>query len=187
MSDLKTFLDTTPLKGADATYHSLSSQVEFISHHLHRKTRGMGVAVAPSGETNIADMISAGGVTPFTLTSGNNDYGAWTQIMGSNDTPLHTGGLFFDIAEIAVTAVNDNAFYVMQISWGESANLAAQITAGNYSEFPIKRDSAAVQTAKETLAMIPLPAGTKVWARLFCIGQNAKTASFYFGVHEYTA
>lgn len=185
MTTWKQANDGIVLKKVDATDGSLSHTLAEIEGHIHRYTRGMGIAASASGETHVADRVGPS-INPFTLTSGNDAYGSWTQILGSSDTPIHAG-LLYDAAEVLITAVNDNAMYVVQISWGESTALAGNLTSGEYTEFPVKRDSASIQSSKETIPMKPLPVGTKLWARTLCIGQNAKTLSFYFGVHEYKA
>lgn len=186
MSDANANSIGVALTSADGSVgHALAE----IEKHFHNYERWLGKAVTAVGETHTADMISASTladpVAAFQLTTGNGVFGNWTQILGSSDTPTYAGGSFFDMHEILVTAANQSSPYLIQFASGESAGLAAKVTAGTITSMVFNRDSAAVQTQITSLMLPRVAAGQKLWARAICLGQNAKTIDFYVGLHEY--
>ena len=123
------------------------------------------------------------GAGAFQLDAGNDDWGAWVQILGSDDTPAIAGNIKFDLHRIAVATAERNATYFIQVAFGTSG--AAALAAGAYfaSVFtPVgnQGDSGPVEIQNRRQA-----AGTKAWARTKCPGQNTATFDFYFEVHEY--
>ena len=93
---------------------------------------------------------------------------------------LHSGARWF---EAAASPSGDETHKADRIGSGGDS-FAAGLSAGTYSEFIY---AASVQ--KEAgIIMIQTgraPAGSKVWARCMCPGQNTATFDFYIGVHEY--
>ena len=152
--------------------------------HVHNHEKWFGVAAAPAGETNIADRIGPA-IAAFALLSGNDLYGNWVQILGSADTPVAAGMTMFDPHRIQVTTTDSTAQFVIQVVSGESAGRAAKIAAEDFNEVPyIAATNNADSGIAEVIALRCL-SGVKLWARCICIGANAKTINFYFGIHEY--
>ena len=157
-----------------------------IEKHLHGNEKWFGLASTPSGETHRADRM-AGGINPFTLTAGNNTWGNWVQILGSDDTPVESGKTKFDPHRFLVTSTNSTNPYNIQLVYGESADIAAKIAAEDMTEFPYiaatnNNDSGISQDMAERYS-----AGEKLWARCVCIEGNGSTINFYYGIHEYDA
>lgn len=158
------------------------AKIDEIERHLHGGGSWFGAASSPSGETHVADRIGSDGGA-FQLDGGNDTWGSWVQILGSSDTPARTGQTHFDPHEILISATEGAYVYFIQFTRGASG--AAGLAAGNYTELVIGSDGnkfkgiTRVQTGRA-------PAGSKVWARTWAVGQNTGTIDFYIGVHEYS-
>ena len=81
---LQSLLDIATLGLLD-TKDSLAYRVAEIERHIHSWDRRIGLSAAPSGEVTRAARL-ANSTTAFVVTSGNNDWGSWLQILGSGDT-----------------------------------------------------------------------------------------------------
>lgn len=162
----------------------LLQEVYEIEHHLHNREKWLGLAGTPAAETHRADRVG-GATAPFVLTSGDNTFGAWIQIMGSEDTPVESGKTLFDAHRLLVTGSNSVLPFVVQIVSGESAAIAAKITAEEFTELMYIASSNSLDSGIEDILTNRVPIGTKVWARAACIGANGTTISLYYGIHEY--
>lgn len=173
--------DTIASDGLNGTQNSLGYRVAEIERHLHGGGRWFETAATPDGETHVADRIGDGGGS-FQIDAGNETWGDWVQILGSSDTPVRSGWAYFDPHELIVENAERAATYFIQIARGDSG--AAGLSAGNYTELvysaTVQKDTSiiSVQTGRA-------PAGSKLWARCMCPGQNTGTLNFYFGIHEY--
>ena len=178
-------IDAQAIQGLEGVSNSLGYKVEEIERHLHSAGSWFETAATPSGETHVADRIGSGGGA-FQLDAGNDEWGAWVQILGSSDTPTadRIGGAaaYFDPHEILIEDTEDISTYFVQFARGASG--AAGLAAGTYTEFVIGSDGnrytgiTRIQTGRA-------PSGSKVWARCKCPGQNTSTLDFYIGIHEY--
>lgn len=177
-------IDSAATSGLSGVYNSLAYRVHEIEKHFHGYEKWFGSAAIPAGETHNADLIN-GASSVFTLTSGNSDWGAWLQLLGSSDTPAVTSKKYFDPHRIEVRTTSSTAPYFIQLVSGESAGLAANIAAGLYTIFPYTAASMANDSGPAEMMFPRIAAGTKLWARTLCIGENAKTITFYIGIHEY--
>lgn len=175
--------DTPATLGLLGTPDSLSYRAAEADRHMHGWDRRFGAAVTPSGETHVADLLGPS-VVAFTATSGNNTWGSWLQILGSSDTPALSGSVKFDPHNILVTDANYAGLYFCQICYGESADLAAKVTAKTYSAH-VYNGSASVRTQSVPIMFRRMASGTKIWFRCMVPGQNGKTISFFMGMHEY--
>lgn len=173
-------IDAAATLGLLGTSNSLAYRVHEIERHLHSGAKWLGGAAVPDAEVHVADIIGTG-ISAFTIDAGNNDWGSWTIILGSSDTPVVTGKTYFDPHLVTITAAENNAIYFVQFTRGATG--AAGYAAGNYTEFVVDTTKAGgvitpVQTGRAS-------AGSKLWARTLCPGQNTATISFYVGLHEY--
>ena len=108
-----------------------------IETHLHSNERWFEKAAIPNGEIHVADRIgTVGGNGAFQIDAGNNTWGSWVQILGSEDTPADTGKIKFDVHRIEISSAERNAIYFVQMAAGETGAIA--LTAGNVTEFVIK-------------------------------------------------
>lgn len=173
-------IDNQATDGLDGVDNSLAYRVHEIEKHFHNNERWFGLAAAPVGETHRADIDS---MTPFQIDAGNDDWGAWIQILGSSDTPVTTGMIKFDLHRLLITEVETGKISTrIQIAFDTSA--AAALAAGNYTELIIIPEKA----TKENPFEIKFPRvsnGTKFWARCWANGQNTHTLDFFYGLHEY--
>jgi len=176
-------IDSAATDGLLGTDDSLAYRVNEIERHFHTWERWFGLAASPSGETHRADRITTN-PAPFVIDAGNNDWGSWVQILGSDDTPADVGMAYYDLHELDIVAAETaNVVYFIQLSFGATA--AAGLSAGTYIEFPFIPQSANGRPAPIPMICRRLAAGTKAWARNLCRGTNTSTLSFYFGLHEY--
>lgn len=177
-------IDDQATLGLEGTENSLAYRVHEIEKHFHGREKWFGAAVTPSGETHVADRMATSAAT-FVLTSGNDIFGSWVQILGSSDTPVTSGMVKFDTHRFLVTGTNDTSPYIVQIISGESADFATKLAAEEFTETPYIAATNNNDSGIEDVMSIRLDVGTKVWARCRCIGQTTKTISFFYGIHEY--
>lgn len=185
MSGLRMHISGPP----DSYLSTALAELEVIDTHLHSHRRYMCTAVTPNGEVHVADpigsVVSPNTATGFTVTSGNNNWGSWVQILGSSDTPVTVGMAFADINEFyMVDASHAQTVYVLQMAYGASG--AAALAAGAYSEF-IHSTGQTVQASDgpQIFGNVRVASGTKRWMRVLTPGFNARTLTFFFGLHEY--
>jgi hypothetical protein len=176
------------LSASSVDLDNLLEEVEVIEQHLHGDERWYGKAVTPAGETHIADLITAYTnthiVAPFQLDAGNENWGAWVQLLGSSDTPMEAGKTMFDFHKILITAAEQTlAPTFIQMAVGTSG--AAGLTAKTYTTIGYHT---AVNHGSQGAVSFMLKrhtVGTKCWGRTLSIGKNTGTIDFYIGLHEY--
>lgn len=103
------------------------------------------------------------------------------EILGSSDTPARTNQEYFDPHEIVITASERTTVYFIQFTRGATADLG--YSSGNYTEIALDLTSKAGGTIV-SVHTGRAPAGSKLWSRCLCPGQNTGTLSFYLGIHE---
>jgi len=158
--------------------------MEQIYSHQHNMEKWIGLAAVPNGEIHRADLMN-GVILPFRLIAGNNDFGAWVQILGSSDTPIKAGMTKASGHRFMVTSTNSTSQYIIQAIPGESADLAANILAKNFTMFPYIAATNNNDSGISDILAGRIDSGTKAWWRVACVGQNATTLDFYLGIHEY--
>lgn len=177
-------IDSKAVNGLLGVYNSLSYRVNEIERHHHNREKWFGLATTASGEVHVADRM-AGGIQPFRLTAGNDDFGAWVQLLGSSDTPVSSGSMKFDGHRFMVSATNSTNPYIIQVIHGESADFAAKLAAEEFTESPYISASNNNDSGVSDIMAVRVDSGVKVWARTACIGGNGTTIDIYFGIHEY--
>lgn len=176
-------IDSLATSGLSGTSDSLSYRAHEIERHMHSWERWMAVAAVPNGEIKVADRIGTG-TASFTLTAGNNTWGAWLQILGSSDTPVIGGMVKYDIHRLSVVAASEvSATYFIQLGFGTSG--AQAVTDNTFSSFIYRVGSAQTRETPIVVQHRRQSAGTKAWARIWCLTKNASTLNIYFGLHEY--
>lgn len=149
-------------------------------NHFHTKERWLGAASSPN-EVNAADPTS---FTAFQLDSGNSDWGTAVPIIGSDDTPISAGEIYFDFHRLLFTNVEQTSLYRIRFAWGNS--YAEGISLDNYTELVLLRGVAGnIEVPPLDVRMPKLQAGTKVFGNCKCL-ENTGTIDFIIGVHEYT-
>jgi hypothetical protein len=160
------------------------NEAEIIESHLHNYEKWFGAFSGAADELHVAERMGSG-VLPFTLTAGNDDFGNWVQVLGSEDTPIRQSKTYFDFHRCLITETDSTLPFIIQIVTGESAGIAAKLLSEDFSEIPYiaatnNNDSGIAEMKVERILV-----GTKVWMRACCIGGNGKVIKLYNGIHEY--
>lgn len=184
-------IDQMPVDGLNGVANSLAYKVHEIEKHLHNKELWFGKSADQSGVNLWATSVSAAGMrTAFRVTSGSAAYGAdasdEAQIWGlydviGTDTKL-------DLHELFVTASSVTTIWYLRVVYG-SGTLAAAITAGQYSEFPLIANAAAGGSI-EVVVNVMMPRITIGTDKIWIQGKNATdnaTLDLLVGVHSYSA
>lgn len=162
----------------------IAAETKEIELHIHNHERWFGIAAVPSAEVHRADRMS-GTILPFQLIAGNNAFGDWVEVLGSNDTPIKAENNFFDFHRILVTNTNSTNTFIIQFIIGESSDFAAKLLAGNYNEIPYKAATNNNDSGVGDLIAYRHNSGEKVWMRCADVGGNGTNINLYFGIHEY--
>lgn len=175
-------IDDMATSGLAGVHNSLAYRIHEIERHLHGYERWFELAGTPVAETHRADAAGTGAGI-FQIDAGNAAYGSWLQILGSTDTPVAAGSAYFDLHRLLITATERNFLYVVQLAFGATGDAA--VTAGAYTEVVFLPASNQVDSGPVDIMSRRIAAGTKVWARCICPGQDTATLNFVFGLHEY--
>ena len=168
--------------GLGTTTGSLAYGVAEIDRHLHSYARFFEAASSPSGETHIADELGYG-AGPFQINAGDNDFGAWVQVVGSSDTPFAPGQEFYDFHELQIEGTGKTSTYIIQISFGETGDQG--IASKTYSTRPYTPQTNQIDSSSILTQAKRQPVGAKVWMRCKCRGETSGTLDFVIGFHEY--
>lgn len=178
-------LDAAATDGLLGAEDSLAYRVNEIERHLHHYDKWFGAAAVPDAELHVADRLTLV-QTSFQADGGNDDWGVWLQVLGTNDTPIQAGKVKFDFHEIIIVSHEHNTNeYDMQIVSGESAGIAAKLVSEDFTEFPIVTGAGNSETGPITFQQVRVDSGDKVWVRIRANGQNTGTLDFKIGIHEY--
>lgn len=178
-------IDNAATDGLAGVEDSVAYRIHEVERHLHNFEKWFGAAAVASGETHVADRM-AGGISAFALVSGNDAFNAtWTQVLGSADLPVGAGMVKADAHRVMVTSTDSTAPFIIQFVTGESADIAAKISAEEFTEIPYVSATNNADSGVSDIISRRIDAGEKVWARCACIGQDAKTINLYVGIHEY--
>lgn len=175
-------IDSAATDGLLGVKDSLAYRIHEIERHLHNRERWFGLAVTPNEEIHVADRIGVG-VLPFAIVSGDDDWGAWVQLLGSGDTPAITGSVYLDSHRAVVIDSDMVGAHFFQMAGGDDPD--ASVLAGAFTEFVYTTSSNQIDTGTITANSRRLPVGTKVWARLMTPLNSGKTVKAYIGLHEY--
>jgi hypothetical protein len=176
--------NTTEINNISANVDEVLEEVIEIEEHLHNYEKWFGAANVPVGETHVADRM-AGGVSPFQLIAGNDTFGQWVQVLGSADTPVQAGKIKFDLHRLMVTSTNSTSPFNIQIITGESSGINAKLAIEDFDEVPYISATNNNDSGISDIIDKRVDAGTKVWMRTCCIGQDGPNINFYIGLHEY--
>lgn len=163
--------------------NSIKNVVDTIQRHNHSPERWLVAAAVPVGETHVADSMSDSSAA-FQADGGADTWGAWIQVIGSEDTPVVAGNILFDFHKIFLTANERNdTIYKFQFAFGDSG--AAAWAAGDYTEFPIITQTGITNVDPIRIQSERIDSGAKVWCRVWAVGAATGTIDFYVGLHEY--
>jgi len=177
-------IDAEATAGLSGVVNSLAYRVHEIEKHFHNHEDWFGLAAVPAGETHRADDIAGGTLAPFQLDAGNDAWGAWVQVLGSEDTPNRAGMAKFDFHKVQIVdSETTNVHAFIQFAFGATA--AGAITAGDYTTIAYRTPTNQAAETAINFISARAAAGTKVWARCLAVGTNTMTIDFYLGLHEY--
>jgi len=176
-------VDEVAVNGLTGIEGSLAYIVAEIERHFHNVERWMAAAAVPVGETHVADSISDN-QTAFQADGGNDTWGPWVQILGSDDTPVRAAQEKFDLHRLLVIGHEHNTnTYLMQIGFGASG--AAALSAETYTDITLVTGSGSTEVGPIELMSRRQDKETKAWARVWAVGKNTGTLDFLVGLHEY--
>lgn len=167
------------LNGADPD----SGLLVKIDEEPHTPETIFGVHGAPSFPTVAA---LAGSLDPFVLTSGNDDWGAWVNVIGSDDTPMRSGKDTYDIHEILIASVSAAATGGIEFGW-DATTTTAILSNETFTSVAFQPSGvgANVSAGPVEIRMPDVPVGTLVFARCKIAGENAATVSIILQIHEF--
>ena len=99
-------------------------EVTEIEQHLHNNEVWFG-----SGATRDS-------LTPYTLVSGNNTFGAAVELLAPGDTPFVAGNTRFDPPRALPERINTGSLYLIRLIT-DPVSVAAGEAAGTYTTFPV--------------------------------------------------
>ena len=146
-------------------------EIEEVEYHLHNKELWYGAAATRNS------------LTGYTITSGNADFGAATQIFAT--TFLITGKVYFDLHRFMPLSVSSATVYVVRIIWG-SGTVGDAETAGQYTDFTLLGTGvgANINGQPQELICDRIPFGFNVWMK--CKNAtNLATVTGLIGIHTY--
>jgi hypothetical protein len=167
-------------RAQQAILDDIKHAAEEVENHIHNYEIAFGLASDATPETHVAKEM---GDVAFDVVSGNDDWGAWVQILGSEDTPFRVGKTKYDLHHFHVVDANDASMFRIQIGFGESG--AAALASLDITEQCYMREAANNTAVQTQIISKRQDVGTKAWIRVWCVGANAKTLSLAFGIHEY--
>ena len=149
--------------------------------HMHNRERWFGIASPQTGSNwGTQDTLNQ-----YQATSGNGVYGAAIKILGSADTPIISGQLYFDIRRISVPAVSVASPYFVRFIW-DKTSAANGITNGTFTEVVCQQATVTGINLAVEVQCPRIASGMLVWAEVMNATNNA-TINFFIGVHGYYA
>ena len=167
-----------------AVVDSTALEMSKLGNHHHNFEKWFGLAAVPAGETHRADRMD-GAIATFQIVAGNNDFGSWVQVLGSSDTPATPGKTKFDFHRVLVTSTNSTRPFIIQLVFGESADIAAKLAAEDFDEFPYISATNNNDSGIQEIIDQRSDVGEKVWMRCADVGGDGTTLDLYIGIHEY--
>lgn len=163
------------IESMETTLNDIQHTADEINRHIH----------------NVEHWLGAGGswdtLTGIVLTCGNNDYGAWTQILTPSDIPFIAGNIHIDIHRMLVldcSALADTTPTKIQIAWYGEDDVASAVFGDFYSEIVYLPEKDGNSNPVD-IRISPIAINSYVWARIWISGKNAQTNTVMFGAHEY--
>jgi hypothetical protein len=164
--------------GLDSASGSLAWRIARTERRLHNYESWAGVAAVPDGEAHVADFDS---MTPFVLDAGNDTWGDWVQLLGSEDTPVRAEQVEYIMLRSLIFDAEKSGLVRLQFSFGDSG--ASGLDNGMYTDLMMLTDKKVGDDF--TVIMEPQLDGTKVWGRCWLAGENTGTISIFLGLCEY--
>jgi hypothetical protein len=175
--------------GMLATVGSVAYHAHVTRRAVNHYERWYAKAASADAEVHVADNIGNTGTAAFQIDGGegaSGSWGSWVQILGSTDTPIVGEATYtkYNLHKIFISDTQeDTSVYFVQFGFGTSG--AAALLAGTYSEMVFKASANNTEEIVYLVRARRVAAGTKAWARCWCVGKNTGTFDFYFSVIQY--
>jgi hypothetical protein len=150
-------INQSQINSIQNTVGEVEEKADIIEEHLHNSDIWFGNNAGNAEEDNL---------TPFTLVSGNNDFGPAVPLLDTNDTPFRAGRLSFDLRKFGITRLESATAYYVRFIWGTGSSAEA-IAAQQYTtEFIIRITAGTVSKGSPVIIEFPrIAVETKVWAQ----------------------
>lgn len=166
----------------DANVDTILAEVVEIELHIHNRERWWGAVGAPDA----TNAIDANVDTPFSVDSGNDDWGVAMVILGSADNPVQAGDTLFDSRRILVTDTGHATPYRIRLIYG-NAGSAAAIAAGQWTETMFITSSGPFLSGTPVDITTPRVAvGWNLWVQVWN-ATNSSNVLFFWGAHGYVS
>ncbi len=160
--------------GPGGLLNVIEQEVFEIEKHIHNREIWFGNGAVEDS------------LTPYTIISGNNDFGAAVLLLDSGDTPVDAGMIKFDPHKTEVISVDTNSEYLLRLIWG-SGTVGDAETAKQYTTFPATPSGIGANVSGDPIQAKAnrIICGTdKVWMKC----KNASNLAeilIQLGIHEY--
>lgn len=160
--------------GLLATSGSVAKLIAEVERHFHNSEIWFG-----SGGTEDS-------LTPYTLVSGNNDFGDAVQLLAPGDTPFVSGNVMFDAHRVDPVSLDTASTYYIRLIW-DSVSAAAGEAARQYTTFPVTPSGVGSNvsgTISDVLARRTTCGTDYLWAKCKNATNEAEI-DILVGIHEY--
>jgi hypothetical protein len=171
--------------GIEGNLDAAIDQINRLFEDIHSPESWLGERAAP--DAKLRGTIYS--ITPFTVTSGNNDYSAPGDeafVIGEEDMPIREGSINYALHKLFVVNTSSSAIYKLRVVFAESGTLLDAIAAEQYTEVVVGFSPAIpVQSARISydIRIDHLAVGTRVWVQAWN-ATNGETVDFLIGIHE---
>ena len=169
------------------TIDTTLAETEIVEEHFHNVEYWFGSDVTYDGAVSPTSAGSRASMIPYTITSGNDDYGDWVPLLGSTDTPIKTGYTQYDAHRISLVGVETRQVtHRLQFVCGDTASDAdACVVISDVSELIITPYDIKAQDRISHLIDTRSTAGDPFWCRSWVAGMNGDNLQLFLGIHEY--
>lgn len=181
-----------PVKVVGGVLEDIDDHQNIVMHHLHNFEIWYGLLTPAAG-----GKVAQENLIPFRATTGAgsaNTFGTAVLVLDTNDTPVASGGAFFDMHRVFIFNVQTARVFKMRILYSYNprtgatyADAAAALAARNYTDLGFKVDAVNADGVPVDMIGARVPSGTKVWVQVACDNATATWVDFQIGLHEYGA
>jgi hypothetical protein len=156
-------------------------EAAIVEDHFHNYEVVWGAAAAPTG-THFGDVES---LNAYHAISGNNAFGAECNVIGTADTPVRAGKVFFDTRRISIKDVSNATPFIVRVIWGTPIQTAAQAElAMQRTDTVVHQPTANGQNKPQDVWNVRVPVGSQIWVKIKN-ATNLATMDFFMMSHEY--
>ena len=149
-------------------------EVEEIERHHHNNEIWFGGSATEDS------------LSPYTIISGNNLFGAAVELLAPSDTPFVTGKTRFDPHRVMPIRIDTASLYLVRLIWDDVSAVAGE-SARQYTTFPVFPTGVGANidgTVTEVLARRAYSSTDYLWAKCKNV-TNLAEIDIIIGLHEY--